>query len=453
MHVAIFSNYGSAGIALRLHREGHDVLLCCDPGDAKDYTLGRYKLVGEGLVPLTHTWGYLLSWAEEKNRRGLTVMIFEGSGTGDKADQARKKGLRVIGGGAFCDKLEKDRAFGFKVAEAAGAMLPPFEEFRTVTDAIAFAHTLGDTATYWKTDTYISADATQGKNNGDELTKYLEGIRRDNGDAVPSIIQQKMGGVAISTARWWNGRAWTGPFVGSIEHKKAFNDELGPSTGCSFNAIWFYDDVPAAALALGFDKLEPMFLANNAPPCIYDMNAVLGDDGNAYFLEWTPRFGWDSEPTSFALLDGELGDFFWGLASGTADGPIGDPGSKKLAYSIRLGVPPYPWESWCPPHDAQKFKPLPIDLDLEDPKFFAYGVAELPDLGVVSASADGGLGIVLDTGRKLEPIDKDLREWIKEHKSGIPGLTARTDGAKCIAKDAKTINDGGHFAVPKGLEV
>lgn len=448
MHVAIFSNYGCVGIALRLQNEGNEVLLCCDPGEEKDKSVGRYKLIGEGIVPTTQSWAYLLSWAEEHNRRGPTILLFEGSGTGWRADYARTRGLHVIGSGKFCDRLEQDRLFGFEIAQEAGAVLPPYESFKTVTEAIDFAKTLGDTPTYWKTDKYINADATQGKRNGDEMVTYLEGVRRDAGDRIPSIIQQKMDGVALSTARWWNGRAWTGRYTGDIEHKKAFNDELGPSTGCSFNAIWFYEEEPPIALALGFDKLAGAFIAHEAPPGIYDINAVVGDDGNAYFLEWTPRLGWDSEPTSFALLDGELGEFLWGLAAGTADGP---QASTDLAYSLRLGVPPYPWEHWCPPHDVEKFKPMALGIDLADPHFFPYQVAVLPEIGLATAAADGLLGLALGTGRHLGAIDDDVRGWINDQRTGVPGLGARTDGARMIAKDAKAINAGA-FAVPKGLE-
>lgn len=451
MFVAFVSNWGyGVGVALRLKAEGHTVLMFCDPGKKSDGTLSHNKLVGEGLIDKTDSWGYLLAWAKEKARRAPTVMIFENTSLSKWADEARSAGLHVIGNSAFNHRLEEKRLWGFKVAENAGAVLPPYEDFSTITDAIAFAGTLGDTPTFWKTDQYLDADSTHGASTGEEMVSYLEGVRVAYGDRMTCIIQKKMEGVPISTARWWNGRAWTGPWTGDIEHKKAHNDELGPSTGCSFDAVWFYDDEPAIAKALGWDGLAEQFIKYEAPPGIYDMNAIAADDGQAYFLEWTPRFGWDSTPTSFALLKGELGAFFWNLVAGKADGP---DVTSEIAYSIRLGVPPYPWEHWAPMQgDKHKFKAMPLySLDIDDEKFLPYQMTIDDEIGLHVGSPDGLLGLVIGKGRRLSVIHDDLVEWIGEHKSGIPGLSARTDGAKCIKKDAEEINGAGAFTVPKGL--
>ncbi|MGB8841931.1 MAG: hypothetical protein WCC64_12785, partial [Aliidongia sp.] len=415
-----------------------------------DGTLSHNKLVGEGLIPKTDSWAYLLNWAREKARRSPTVMIFENTSMAKLADEARGYGLHVIGNGSFCHKLEEKRLWGFKVAEEAGATLPPYEAFSTITDAMKFAGTLGDTATFWKTDQYLDADSTHGASNGEEMVAYLAGVRVAYGDRMSCIIQKKMEGVPISTARWWNGRSWSGPWTGDIEHKKAWNDELGPSTGCSFDAVWFYDDEPAIAKALGWDGLAEQFVKYEAPPGIYDMNAIAGEDGNAYFLEWTPRFGWDCTVTSFELLKGELGKFFWSLVTGTANGP---DVTSELAYSIRLGVPPYPWEHWSPMQgDKHMFKAMPLySLDLDDDKFIPYQLSRDDEIGLSIGSPDGLLGLAVGKGRRLSAIHDDLVEWIQDHKSGIPGLSARTDGAKVVAKDAKAINDVGAFTVPEGL--
>ena len=52
---------------------------------------------------------------------------------------ARALGIATVGGGAFCDRLENDRSFGFKVAKDAGALLPPYEEFASFDQARARA--------------------------------------------------------------------------------------------------------------------------------------------------------------------------------------------------------------------------------------------------------------------------------------------------------------------------
>ena len=72
-------------------------------------------------------------------------------------------------------------------------------------------------------------------------------------------------GADLSTARWWNGRAWIGPYELDIEKKRFMDGNLGKSTGCALNAIWFDAD-PRTAKELNWEALTEHFLQNEAPP-------------------------------------------------------------------------------------------------------------------------------------------------------------------------------------------
>jgi hypothetical protein len=420
--------------------EGADVAMCTEWGNPPDRE--ELALVGDGLVKKFAGWGPLFEWAKAGHRVGEpTLVIFDGSGEGEKADDARRWGLRVIGGGKFMDRLEKDRSFGFQVAEEAGCVLPPYEDFGSFDEARKAAKAIpDDVSVYWKSDRFLESDATHKADGGSDLVEYLDGVIRKFGSHGKCMIQEKIEGVALSTARWWNGRAWVGPYEGTIEHKPAFNDDIGPATGCAFNAVWFYSDPePLIAEKLGWDNLTNTFLKAEAPAGLYDINAIVGDDGEAYFLEWTPRFGYDSEPTSTRLMYSLL-EWLWWLATAQGEWQF----SPELAYSVRLGVPPYPWEAGKRAHKHGSFgTPVRGDdnSDLWSGNFIGYQLGR-NDAGLYVASPEGLVGLAYAQGRSLADIHEEAVETAQALRK-TAGLTFRTDGGKLVAEDAERIIKAG----------
>jgi len=446
MHVLIASGFGcSLSWARRLMDEGHDVLVWIDPGKPKDPDTN--ELVGDGLIQKIGGWPGALQWAKDANAAGKpTLVLFDASGMGDKADEARAAGLYTVGGGSFMDKLENDRSFGQGIAEAAGCMLPPFQEFGNLDACIEWAKDLGDIPTYWKTDKYLDSDATHGQENGEDLITYLNYIKRTYGSRIPCLVQQKIKGIALSTARWWNGRSWCSPYQSTIEHKAFMNDDVGPATGCSFNAVHFYaQDQPKVAQALGWEKLTASFLKENAPPGLYDINAIIDPAGKAHFLEWTPRLGYDSEMTSFRLF-GDLGAALWGIATGQGGSSI----SFDIAYSTRLGVPPYPWEHTT---RADKHNCVGVPVKgadgLWNKHFIPYQV-KLGEDGLEMGSPEGIVGLSLAVGEKVSALHDEVIDFAMSMKKVTPGLSFRTDGGKCVKEDAEKIKEAG-FEIHPGL--
>ncbi len=421
---------------LRLLDEGHEVRVWIEPK--------THKTVGDGMVDKAGTFDELMLWALDGARRMPTVMVFDSSGTGDLADTARKRGLYVMGGGGFMDKLEKDRSFGFDIAREAGAQLPPYVEFKSLDETIAHAQSgaIGSEV-YWKTDRYLDADATHGAEDGEELAEYLEEIRERHGAKMSNIVQEKIDGVAISTARWWDGRAWCTPYEGVIEHKKFLVGDLGPATGCSLNAVWWYEaDYPQIARSLNWEALTTRFLKEQAPPGIYDMNAIIDEQGDAWFLEWTPRFGYDSEMT-IPMLIGDLGLFIWTVATGQGEP---DLSVGPLAYTVRLSVPPYPWEHSVP-SDRKTATGLRIRGDLE--RFIPY-LVRLGEGGPELAAPEALLGLVGAAGTELSALHDDCMEAAEGMKK-TAGLQYRNDGEEVICEDAEKMKKAGIDDLPPGL--
>jgi phosphoribosylamine--glycine ligase len=409
--------------------------------------------VGEGLVQKFAGWGPLFEWAKAGHRAGEpTLVLFDSSGEGDKAEEAIRWGLRVIGGGKFMDRLEKDRGYGFKVAQDAGCLLPPYTEFKSFQEARNAAESIPDDVdVYWKSDRYLESDATHKAEGGKDLAEYLDGIIRQYGSHGSCMIQEKIEGAALSTARWWNGRAWVGPYEGTIEHKAAYNGDIGPATGCALNAIWFYDDLePKIAEALGWENLTTAFLKAEAPMGLYDINAIIGDDGEAYFLEWTPRFGYDSEPTGFRLIE-NLSEWLWYVATGTGTGSINQ---QEIAYSIRLGVPPYPWEGGKKEHKHGSYgvpvRGIEESDDLWSDGFIGYQIGK-SEHGLYVASPEGLVGLAYGQGTSLESAHTQAEDVAQKLRK-TAGLSFRTDGAEVIAEDAERILAAGYEVPPSLLD-
>jgi phosphoribosylamine--glycine ligase len=431
VRIGIVSKYAyELSFALRLIAEGHEVRWWIAPSYGKG--------VGNGLVPKAGQWPELLAWVREGSRTGPAIMLFGTSGLGDKADEARKAGVPVVGGGTFMDKLEHDRDYGFKIAQEAGAQLPPYKEFASIDETIAWARTITLPPSFWKTDRYFDGDTTHGVDDAAHLIEYLEGMRTAHGNRMTNIVQKKIDGIPFSTARWWNGRDWVGPYEGAYENKKFMNDDVGPSTGCSFNALWFYEEEqPRIAEILGWENLSSAFRAAEAPPGLYDMNAIITDEGEGYFLEWTPRFGYDSEPTSFRLIP-DLGAHLYAVAFGhTPPEP-----SHALAYSIRLSIPPYPWEHGDVNDKGGAVGKRIIGADLDPESSFVPYHLRMGPRGLEMASPEGLVGLAYVQGEDIHQLGEQALEAAEELKR-TAGLQYRTDGAEDCAEAAHKLDEAG----------
>lgn len=420
----------------RLKDEGHDVKVFIKPR--------LQKQVGDGIVSKANSFTELVAWAHEKP----SVVVFDSSGEGEKAEALRKQGLLVMGGSQFCDRLESKREWGEQFAKTLGIKVPETHPFDTISSTIAWLKSHDDGRTwYFKSDKYIDASTTFG-GPADEIIYWLENLRGKAGDRIKNIIQEKIDGIAISTGMWFNGTEFLDPVEGTIEHKKFMDGEIGGSTGCSLNVLWFYEKYPKIAERLHFREFAPLFRKFGASPGIYDINAVINKkDGQPYFLEWTPRFGYDSEPTAQRLLHGDLGQFFYGLAAGKA--PESPFSTSECAFGVRLSVSPYPFEHLDDVDLKKTCIGTPVrGIDgLWKDHFVAYGIG-LDERGETVMKDPWGLvGIATAVGGDLEEMNEEVLDFIKDDLN-IPNLQYRTDADKVLSKDIEELRKVGYPTHP-----
>lgn len=446
MRFAFVSHEGSGlPFWLRLLDEGHEVMAYIpDRG-----TSFIHRETGRNLVPIASSITDLRAWGYAKP----TVFVFDCSEEGEIAEGLRAHGKFVIGGGAFCDKLEMDRHFGSTIAEECGMNVPTTHKFPTISAALAHLKK-HDQDWYFKTDDLLATSMTS-HGEGESLGRRLEAYRDCYGDGVKNILQETIEGPDISTACWWNGSDWIPPFEGTIENKKLMNDDVGPATGCAFNIVWWYDNFPKIATALCFEKLGEVFRREKAPPGIYDINALLSKDG-VYFLEHTPRFGYDAEPTAMRGLQGDLGEFYYNLARGTAAFAPFDITRSQM--SVRVSIPPYPWEQL---HELPSRKrarasgAVGVPVGGIDPTdraqlyagsgehFMAYGLGLRSDGQLICVDPTGIIGLVCADGVEPEEMNETIVDFIKDDLD-IPDVQYRTDAGSVLDGHLQKIRDLGY---------
>ena len=436
MRVAFHNSESSLSWALRLQAEGHDVLTYSPPDKKR---VKDDRRVGNGLIPKAASREQWMSFGLKDDS---TLWFFDCTGYGELADRLRNSGKRVVGGGTFMDKLENDRGFGTAFAEKCGMACPPERRFTSISAAIGWLRTnpeqeFGDGGWAWKPYQSLGCDCTVVAPDAASAIDELHNVMLRKGDNHTGIVQERIKGVALSTNRWYNGASFTGPYLGTLEKKKLMNGEKGPSTGCSLNLVWMYQSPhPKVARLLQWDRLEDHFRRIHAPPGLYDINAIVNRDG-AWFLEWTPRLGFDSELVSQRGY-ANLGEFLLGLATGKDVTDLIDTDRNYLG--VRLSVPPYPSEE-LPLEKSPAMGVAIRGIDgLWDKHFIAVGVANGP-YGYEVADPFGFVGVAMTTGTDLDAMGAELMDFCG--KLRIRDLQYRTDVVDVITKDLEKMDRTG----------
>jgi phosphoribosylamine--glycine ligase len=414
--------------------EGHEVLFYVK--------MDHKNKMGQGIVPIATSLAQWRAWGMVDRS---TIYFFDQTHAGDLADELIKAGCTVIGAGGFMDKLELDRAFGTEIAQNVGILCPPTKNFNSISEVIAYLELnppqeFGDGGWAWKPDKDIGCDATIVAPDSQQIIEHVEQIRRRFGDGLKCILQEKIDGVAVSTARWWNGKTWVGPYEGTIENKKFMDKNLGPATGCSFNMVWFYrGDSPRIGLELHFEELAAVFRKYKAPVGLYDVNSIL-DSRGAWFLEWTPRLGIDSEITSQRGIS-KLGEFLHNLSFGLDVEQFFD--TDQAYFDVRLTIPPYPNEIKAKDYKCPSIgTPIRGEDGLWKNMFVLCGLAYNEEQGLHSVADDGMIGFIVYQGNSIKKTFDKMYKYIKD-KLKIPDLQYRTDAADVVLEDVKKMKSYG----------
>jgi len=400
MRVIFMSNSGeSLPIVWRLRREGVDAgIYIHSPQYRHNYDGILAKLTVKDLKKQrrkTDIVFFNVTPTNERTKQDVILLKTFGlkstlpSVFGPVADKLRKD-HKVIGASAITEDLELDRHKGIDLAAKMGFAIPEHHEFKSLKDGAKFLKGRSDLWVF-KPENNQDLDLTYvEKFPGEILTKMLDEWLHRISDKCEHVLQKKIEGAEVSS-EVWIGEQGPKHFNHTLESKRIRDADLGLAIGSQSNTVWIKNN----RNGLLTDPLTKManYLKSKGylGPC--DANCIV-KGSVPYFLEWSPRFGYDALYCLLTLLKGSLSDFF--LKDFKADFHSG------YACSQRISIPPYPYASPKLRHDFAKDVSIMNSLDRTP---FCWWQDIYSDAGKLKcAGADGILSVVTAKGEDLEQV-------------------------------------------------
>jgi phosphoribosylamine-glycine ligase len=419
MRICVASQFAEgAWISHKLQTEGHDVSMIVKEE--------RYAEALGGLITI-------MPGSESYYPERYNCVVFDATGMGKDADYAREK-VPTIGDSTLADQLEEDRLFGLEFMQKCGLLVAPWEAFDNPADGIRHIKKRDKRLVFKpigeqddKSTTYVSRDAK-------DMLRYFDVLFR-SAKVSEYILQDFVEGVEASTEVYINS---TGYYAlnHTIETKKFLNNDLGPNTGCSGSLIWMVKrDNPL--FEKGLKKcVAPLQELGYVGPI--DLNTITNSEGT-WALEFTPRFGYDSEALLTRLLPIGFGEFLFSIASDQV--PPDLTAKHPFCASVRLSVPPYPCEGL-----PEKFYKAGIPIEGLHEKnldrFYLYDARKRGESDELeTAGLCGWIGSPLAVGETPGAAFDGAYEMLKEVR--VPNAQYRTDVCDAACKRYWQLREAG----------
>jgi len=370
-----------------------------------------------------------------KEKQDIAVLKMFGVKTGNDyvfgpvADKL-KKHVKVIGSSTFTEEIEMDRKKGSDLAKKIGLQIPEAHEFKNIEEGKAFLKGKHD---LWVLKPFgnQALDLTYVEKYSGELLAKMEGElpSRLESDKFEFILQKVIDGVEIDIEGWFDGKDFV-HFNHTLERKRLMNGDLGPAIGSQNNTVWIKRK--GNFLLDEMKKMTPFLKeANYIGPI--DFNCIVSEeDHKPYFLEFTPRFGYDALFCLLSLVRGPLKNFF--LKDFKVDFQNG------YVSSSRITIPPYPYLGKDLLEDFAK--DVPIEGKIDDFPYFWMEDVYKNGNGLACAGSDGVLGVVTGRGESLGESIGNVYRNIDRLKIGSY-MQFRTDVGKKARRSIETLNEWG----------
>ncbi len=301
---------------LSLEAEGHEVRVFAGDETHRG-TMG-------GLIAPVEDWRAQLPWVGKDG-----VILFETVGCGALQDRLRAEGYNVIGGSAFGDRLENDRAFGQALVRGCGLAVAPSRAFETAAAAAVWLQANPGRYVLKYDNSASPTFVGQHRLGADVLFR----LKRSAGGSV--LLMQGLDGVEVGVGAYFDGVQFLRPACIDFEHKRFFPGDLGEMTG-EMGTLASYD---------GADRLFDATLGRVAPHLAraghvgyVNLNLIVNEAG-LWPLEFTCRFGYPGYAVLAPLQSHGWGDLFRRIRDRSA-GSLPTLGGWSVA--IVLTIPPFP---------------------------------------------------------------------------------------------------------------
>lgn len=318
---------------LRLAAAGHEVRVFVADPDAHD--------ILAGLVTRTNAWEDELAWIRAAPDRG--VLLFEDIGFGAQQDALRQQGYDVVGGSAFGDQLELDRAFGQRVAASLGMPTAETFSFESFDDALSFLarsparYVLKyDGEGFAKTRNYVGM-----LDDAEDMRAVLRLQRAKWPLSEPPrfVLMRHLQGVEVGVGGFFDGQRFLEPVNLDWEHKRFFPGNLGELTGEMGTLVTYRGAERLFAATLG--RLAPL-LSKSGYVGYINLNLIVNDEG-AFPLEFTCRLGVPGFAILSALHRDDWGVLLTRLLQRDASAAPRFETYDGFAVGVVLTVPPFPY--------------------------------------------------------------------------------------------------------------
>ena len=411
-----------SALYLRLSEEGHDVRVSISEPECHG-TLA-------GLVPRTEDWEADLPWLREAGPDGIVLFENVSYARGARQDTLRAEGFNVIGGSAFGDRLENDRAYAQGVLRDLGMPVAALREFDTLAEAERFLDARpGRYVLKFNGDGFGAADTYVGRlPDGRDVRAMVAAKFRQTGRArMGFVLMDHVAGIEMGVGAYFDGQRFLTPACLDWEHKRFFPGDLGEMTGEMGTVVTYARTERFFRRTLA--RMAPLLRQHGY--CGYiNLNTIV-NQGGIWPLEFTCRFGYPG----YAILD-PLQRTPWsalfkamvtrsGLAFATAPG---------FAVGIVLTTRPFPFIRTQVPEPIG----LPVlfegELTAEDRRNLHFGEMGLVGDTLVTAGYHGWTLVVTGTGDDI--ASAQAAAYRLADRVVIPNLRYLNDsGARLVAGD------------------
>ncbi len=418
---------------MRLLAEGHEVRIAVSEEKAHGTMAG--------LVPRTGNWEGELEWVRAAGDEGIILFEAVSEGLGALQDRLRHEGYAVIGGSAFGDRLENDRAYAQNVLSGLGLQVAGTREFADAQDADAFlAANPGRYVLKFSGPDFSSGDNYVGqRGDGQDVRALLAArLRGRAGRPTRFILMDYLEGIEMGVGAYFDGERFMAPACLDWEHKRFFAGDMGELTGEMGTVATFDRSGRFFAATLG--RVAPL-LREHGHVGYVNLNTIVNEDG-IWPLEFTCRFGYPG----FAVLDPlqrtPWGDLLAAMASRSRQRFAAAPG---FAVELVLTTPPFPYSR----KEIDEPVGLPIFLSEtfmpEDLRHLHYGEVGLDEGRLVTSGLYGWTMVVTGTGASIEAARAST--YARARGISIPNMRYRLDiGDRLIAGDYARLERLGHLS-------
>jgi phosphoribosylamine---glycine ligase len=381
-----------------------------------------------GIVEHTANWEDELDWIKGSGNDGIILFENVAKSRGELQNRLRKEGFHVIGGSAFGDRLENDRAFAQRILADIGLQTAGVHEFERL--AVADEFIAEHPARYvlkFNGPEFNSNDNYVGRlPDGADVRAVLKAKSCHLSADVSFILMDHVDGVEMGVGAYFDGEKFVGEACLDWEHKRFFPGNLGELTG-EMGTIATFDRSRSF-----FERtLKPMAptLSEDGYCGYINLNTIVNRSG-IWPLEFTCRFGYPG----FAVL-GPLQTTSWADLFAAMVHRRGHVRMRSgFCAAIVLTTPPFPYDR----KTVNEPVGLPVifddELGADDRDQLYYGEVGLVNGQLVTSGQYGWTMVATAVSDSIEIARRKAGELAD--KVVVPNVRYRRDiGSGLIKRD------------------